>query len=179
MDEVQTGVARTGRFLALQHTGVQADAVALAKGLGGGVPIGAMLCASHLADALPPGSHGSTFGGNLLASAAALAVLDTIEADGLAAAAARTGAHLARALGRLASAHRSLVECARGLGLLQALVLRDAAVATDVLAKLRDAGILLTIAGGRALRFSPPLIVTTEQLDEGVTAVDQVLRELA
>ena len=71
------------------------------------------------------------------------------------------------------------MECARGLGLLQALVLRDAAVATDVLAKLRDAGILLTIAGGRALRFSPPLIVTTEQLDEGVTAVDQVLRELA
>jgi acetylornithine/N-succinyldiaminopimelate aminotransferase len=82
-DEIQTGVGRTGRFLACEHAGVVPDAVALAKALAGGVPIGAMLCREHLAGALPPGSHGSTFGGNPLASAAALAVLDVLEKEQL------------------------------------------------------------------------------------------------
>ncbi len=178
LDEVQTGIGRTGRFLACEHAGVRPDAVALAKALGGGVPIGAMLCRESLAGALPPGSHGSTFGGNPLASAAALAVLEVIEAEGLVAAAAKKGEHLTARLAELAKRHDQHVENARGLGLLQAVVLRDGIDARALLGQLRDAGVLLTLAGGQALRFSPPLVVTEAQLDEGVAAVDAALAKL-
>ncbi len=174
-DEVQTGVGRTGAFLALEHAGVRADIVALAKGLGGGVPIGAMLCRNDLAEALPPGSHGSTFGGNALASAAALAVLDTIEGERLMDGARAKGEHLTRLLAGLTERHAEVVEGSRGLGLLQALVLREGVDARAVVAGLRDAGLLLTIAGSRALRFSPPLTVSVVELDEGASIVDRVL----
>jgi acetylornithine/N-succinyldiaminopimelate aminotransferase len=174
-DEVQTGIGRTGKFLAFEHAGVQPDVVALAKGLGGGVPIGAMLCKESLAQALPAGSHGSTFGGNPLASAAALAVLDTIEKAGLIAGAAEKGRHLARSLGGLGERHPRIVEGSRGLGLLQALVVRDGVDARTIVANLRDAGLLLTVAGSRGLRFSPALTVSVEELDEGAAIVDRVL----
>jgi len=175
-DEVQTGVGRTGRFLAFGHHGVEPDAVTLAKGLAGGVPIGAMLCRGALEQALPPGSHGCTFGGNPLASAAALTVLDTMESEQLVAAAERKGQHLRRGLERLAERHCSHVECSRGLGLLQVLVLRESVPAAKVLSRITDAGVLLTLSGGRGLRFSPPLTVSTEELDEGLGVVDEVLR---
>ncbi len=174
-DEVQTGVGRTGRFLAFEHDGVRPDAVALAKALGGGVPIGAMLCAHKLADALPPGSHGSTFGGNPLASAAALAVLDVMEEDQLVKRAAERGELLAARLRALADRHRDIAECARGRGLLQALVLREGVDARALMEDLRDAGLLITVAGGRALRFSPPLVVEPAQLEEAVAILDKVL----
>jgi acetylornithine/N-succinyldiaminopimelate aminotransferase len=179
LDEVQTGVGRTGRFLAAEHAAIRADALTLAKGLAGGFPIGAMLCTRELEAALPPGSHGCTFGGNPLASAAALAVLEVLEHEGLLVAVASKGAHLAAGLQALARQHCSRVECSRGLGLLQALVLREAADATRALARLREAGVLLTIAGGRGLRFSPPLVVTLAELDEGLAAVDKVLETLS
>jgi acetylornithine/N-succinyldiaminopimelate aminotransferase len=174
-DEVQTGVGRTGRFLGFEHDGVEPDALALAKALGGGVPVGAMLCKEKLSEALPPGSHGSTFGGNPLASAAALAVLDTLEEDGLVEASARTGAYLAERLAELATRHAAHVELTRGRGLLQALVLREGVDARAVLTGAREAGVLLTIAGAQALRFTPPLIVTRAEIDEGVAIVDRVL----
>jgi acetylornithine/N-succinyldiaminopimelate aminotransferase len=138
-----------------------------------------MLCRRAFADALPPGSHGSTFGGNPLASAAALAVLEVIEVDGLLEAVGARGEQLAKALSSLAARHCSHVECARGTGLLQALTLRDAGTAGTVLARLREAGVLLTIAGGRSLRFSPPLVVTAAEIDEGVAAADKVLETLS
>ena len=94
-------------------------------------------------------------------------------------AAAERGAQLSRGLAELAERHCSRVECARGQGLLQALVLREAAVATQALAALREAGVLLTIAGGRGLRFSPPLVITPAEIDEGVAAVDKVLKALS
>ncbi len=175
-DEVQTGVGRSGRFLAFEHHGVVPDALALAKGLAGGVPIGAMLCRRTLEEALPPGSHGCTFGGNPLASAAALTVLDVMESDGLVAAAERKGQHLREGLKRLAERHCSHVECSRGLGLLQVLVLRESVPATEVLSRIADAGVLLTLSGGRGLRFSPPLTVSTAELDEGLGVVDEVLK---
>lgn len=177
-DEVQTGVGRTGRFLAFHHTAVEADAVALAKALGGGVPIGAMLCKEHLAKALPPGSHGSTFGGNALATAAAMAVLDVLDSERLIDQVEAKGRHLVERLGDLARRHFRSVEGVRGLGLLQGLVLKPEVDARTVLSRIRDKGVLLTLAGGRALRFSPPLIVSTEQLDGGVDVVDQTLGEL-
>jgi acetylornithine/N-succinyldiaminopimelate aminotransferase len=174
-DEVQTGVGRTGKFLAFQHERIEPDVVALAKALGGGVPIGAMLCKSTLLEALPPGSHGSTFGGNPLASAAALAVLETLEDEGLIEAVPAKAEHLSRALVGLAQRHPKLVVGGRGRGLLQALELSASVDARDVLTALRDAGLLLTLAGGQALRFSPALVVSESELDEGVSIVDRVL----
>jgi len=178
-DEVQTGVGRTGKFLAFQHEGVQPDVVALAKALGGGVPIGAMVCKKFLEEALPPGSHGSTFGGNPLASAAALAVLDVLENDGLMAQVVRRGEELSMLLSKTASRFPKLVECTRGRGLLQALVLRDGVDARKVMTILQESGVLLTIAGGQALRFSPPLIVTRAELEEGVALLDRALSAYA
>lgn len=177
-DEVQTGVGRTGRFLACEWAGVKPDAAALAKALGGGVPIGAMVCMEKLSHALPPGAHGSTYGGNPLASAAALAVLNVLERDGLMSHAAEVGEYLAGRLRELASKHK-VAEGQRGLGLLQALVLRDGVDPRVLLDRLREGGVLLTVAGGTALRFSPPLIIQKAELDEALLVVDRVLGELS
>jgi len=165
-DEVQTGLGRTGAFLGFQREGVRPDAVALAKALGGGFPIGAMAASDALLEALPPGSHGSTFGGNPLASAAALAVLDVMEEERLVEGARTKGEHLALALSELAARHPTKVAATRGVGLLHAVALRPEIDAGRALAATRTEGVLLTLAGG-ALRLSPPLVVTTEQLDRG------------
>ena len=178
-DEVQTGIGRTGKFLAFEHDAVQADVVALAKALGGGVPIGAMVCKKFLEEALPPGSHGSTFGGNPLASAAALAVLDVLENDGLLAQVNQRGEELRQLLSKTASKFPKLVECTRGRGLLQALVLREGVDARKVMTSLQESGVLLTIAGGQALRFSPPLIITHAELSEGVALLERALTAYA
>jgi acetylornithine/N-succinyldiaminopimelate aminotransferase len=174
-DEVQTGIGRTGTFLAFQGEGVAPDVVALAKALGGGVPIGAMVCKRFLEDALPPGSHGSTFGGNPLASAAALAVLDVLENDGLVANVKQRGEELTALLGKVVAKFPRLVECARGRGLLQALVLREGVDARKVMSAVQESGVLLTIAGGQALRFSPPLIVTKSEIEEAVGLLSNAL----
>jgi acetylornithine/N-succinyldiaminopimelate aminotransferase len=174
-DEVQTGVGRTGQFLGFEQDGVKADVIALAKGLGGGVPIGAMLCRAPLAEALPPGSHGSTFGGNPLASAAALAVLSVLEDENLLDAVQQRGVELAQRLTQLGTRHARLVATTRGRGLLQALVLKDEVDARGLLGKLQDAGVLLTIAGGQALRVSPPLNITSNELGAALDIVDRVL----
>lgn len=177
-DEIQTGIGRTGKFLGFDHAGVKPDAIALAKGLGGGVPIGAMLSQKHLEAALPPGSHGSTFGGNPLASAVARAVLARIEADKLVDRARDNGAYLGERLAELVKRHPSTLETSRGLGLLQALVLKPDVDARHLLESLRGAGVLLTIAGGSALRFSPALNIERSEIDEGVGIVDRVLDSL-
>jgi acetylornithine/N-succinyldiaminopimelate aminotransferase len=178
-DEIQTGIGRTGKFLGFEHFGVKPDAMALAKGLGGGFPIGAMLCQEALAAALPAGSHGSTFGGNPLASAVARAVLRRIEKDDLLTHVTELGAHLGRRLGELAEKHPRVVSRTRGLGLLHALVLQPDIDARAMLASLRQAGVLLTIAGGTALRFSPPLTISRAEIDEGLALVDGVLAAVA
>jgi acetylornithine/N-succinyldiaminopimelate aminotransferase len=174
-DEIQTGVGRTGTFLAVQQTGVTPDAVSLAKGLAGGVPIGAMLCGAHLESALPPGSHGSTFGGNPLASAAALAVLDVVRDENLAENAKARGAELAAGLAELTKKHERLAATSRGMGLLQALVLRDEVDARGVLGRLRDEGLLASLAGSQALRFSPPLVISEAQVRQAIAITDRVL----
>lgn len=178
LDEIQTGIGRTGQFLAVQHAGVQPDVVALAKGLGGGIPIGAMLCRRELEGVLPPGSHGSTFGGNPLASAAALATLQVIEQEGLTAKAFKLGEQLQGELEAIVARHSKVAKAARGAGLLRALVLQESVDTRLLLSKLRDRGLLLTVAGGVALRFSPPLIVSEAQITEAVGIVDAVCGEL-
>ncbi len=178
VDEVQTGAGRTGSFLATQLAEVLPDAVALAKGLGGGFPIGAMLCREALALALPPGTHGSTFGGNALASAAALATLAVIDEEKLIEGARTKGAYLGRALAALASRYPRYLGAERGIGLLRALPLLPEADPRIVLAALRDKGILLTVCGDTALRFTPPLVVTLSQLDEAIETIGQVVAGL-
>jgi len=178
LDEIQTGMGRTGTFLYSQGVDVRPDVVTMAKALGGGVPIGAMLCQGALAAALPPGSHGTTFGGNPLASAAALATLSVIEAEGLVERSKQLGRHLqerldAIVLGRSAATER------RGLGLLQGLVLKDGISPKDPLTRLRDAGVLVTLAGGNVLRFTPALNIASDVLDEGLDVTDRVLGEFS
>lgn len=175
LDEVQTGVGRLGRWFGFHGLGFRPDAIAVAKGLGGGFPVGAMLCTEALAEALPPGTHGSTFGGNPLASAAARAVLRILEEEGLVEGAKKKGAHLSARLADVAKALPQVCEGERGEGLLRGLVLREGLVVRDLLPKLVQAGVLLTAAGERVLRFSPPLVVTEAELDEGVEAVRKVL----
>jgi len=175
LDEIQTGVGRTGRFLASEHDGVKADVVVLAKGLGGGVPIGAILVGEHCAGALPVGTHGTTFGGNPLAAAAALAVLRAYEEQDLAGNAARVGEHLLSKLRGLCEKYPAVAVAARGRGLMCGLELAADIDPRGVLGALRDKGVLLSTAGDRVLRFVPPLVVTSAQIDEGIAALDEVL----
>ena len=179
MDEVQTGIGRLGRWFGFQDTGAMPDAISLAKGLGGGFPVGAMLTTEALAGALPPGTHGSTFGGNPLASAAARSVLSILEEEGLVRAAKQKGERLAAMLTALAQELPAVCEGERGEGLLRGLVLKQGFVVRDILPRLADAGVLLTAAGERVLRFSPPLVVTEGELAEGVAAVRKVLSTLS
>jgi len=179
VDEVQTGVGRLGRFLGHDGMGARADAIALAKGLAGGVPIGAMLTTEALAGALPPGTHGSTFGGNPLACTAALTVLKIVDDEKLIAGAKEKGEALQKMLDALVAEMPGVCESARGDGLLRGLVLKPGNVARDILPKILERGVMLTAAGERVLRFSPPLVVTVAELAEGVAVVRKVLGEIA
>ena len=172
VDEVQTGVGRTGTWFAFQESGIVPDAMTLAKGLGGGVPIGALVTfGAQVTGLLGPGQHGSTFGGNPLASAAALAVLDAIEADGLVERARDLGEHL---VARVAALGHPLIAGVRGAGLLRAIAL-TADVAPAVAASARDAGFLVNPVTPTALRLAPPLVVTADQLDLFVDALPGLL----
>lgn len=179
IDEVQTGIGRTGTFLGQEQDGVKADVIALAKAMGGGFPVGAMLCREAFAGSLTPGSHGTTYGGNALASAAALAVLEAMDEEKLVEGARAKGEHLSKALSDIAKRHGRIVEPERGRGLLRALPLRPGVDPRKVLGELRDRGLLLTLAGDRALRFTPPLNVTEAELDEAVSILDDVLAKTA
>jgi acetylornithine aminotransferase len=159
LDEIQTGIGRTGTWFAHQADGVQPDIVTLAKGLGGGLPIGACLAFGEAAELFGPGSHGSTFGGNPVCSAAALAVLDTIERDGLMDRAKRLGERLTAAVTGLPG-----VDHVRGAGLLLGIVL-TADVAKAAEAALREAGFLVNACAPAVLRVAPPFVVTDDQVD--------------
>ncbi len=165
-DEVQCGVGRTGAFLASRAAGVTADIVTLAKGLAGGVPIGATIMADAVARAMPRGGHGSTFGGNPLACAAALAVLDEIEESDLMANAAAMGERLMAGLRAIGSER---VREVRGRGLMVGLELRERAA--PVVAGLRRRGLLTVLAGATVVRFLPPLTVDAADVDSAVATV--------
>jgi len=157
LDEVQTGLGRTGRWFAHQHAGITPDVMTLAKGLGGGVPIGACL-ANPRADVFEPGDHGSTFGGNPLACAAANAVLRTVERDGLVGHAAEMGEHLEAALRDLG------VKEVRGVGLMQAFELAEPK-AKAVQEKCLAAGLIVNAVDDSSVRLVPPLIITPAEID--------------
>lgn len=180
LDEVQTGVGRTGRWFAHQHEhlggGIVPDVVTLAKGLGGGIPVGAVVGLGERAGALlGPGQHGTTFGGNPVAAAAALATLHVIERDGLLEAAAAVGGHLRSGIAGLG---HPLVAGVRGEGLLLAVAL-TAPVSAAVAAHLLAAGFVVNPVSQDALRLAPPLILTTEQADTFVEALPAALDAVA
>ena len=171
LDEIQSGIGRTGAWFAHQQAGVTPDVITLAKGLGGGLPIGACIGLGDCGTALRKGDHGSTFGGNPVACAAALAVLDTIEADGLLANAAAIGQRLAAGI---TAAGHPLVAGVRGSGLWLAIELTGPAAAS-VEAACRRAGYLVNAVQPDAIRLAPPLILTAAQADSFTTALAGIL----
>lgn len=172
LDEVQTGMGRLGALFGYQLFGVEPDILALAKGLGSGVPIGAFLAKEHAA-VFTFGDHGSTFGGNPLASAAALAVVRTMLEEEIPARVARLGEHLTQRLRELEDRYPQVAEV-RGLGLLQALVFHEE-IGQQVLEGALERGLLLNRVRPNAIRFMPPLVVTQEQLDTAIDIVGEVL----
>ncbi|KAA8969759.1 acetylornithine transaminase [Mycobacterium sp.] len=171
LDEVQTGVGRTGRFFAYHHEGITPDVVTLAKGLGGGLPIGACLAIGPAARLLTPGLHGSTFGGNPVCAAAALAVLGTVASQDLVRRAATLGKTLRHGIESL---NHPLVDHVRGRGLLCGVVL-SAPVARRAESAARTAGFLVNAAVPDVLRLAPPLIITEAQIDAFVAALPGIL----
>ncbi len=176
LDEVQTGIGRTGSWFAFEQAGIRPDVLTLAKGLGGGVPIGAMLAREDVAAAFAPGSHGSTFGGNPLACRAALTVLEVVEAEDLLANARARGEQLMAGLRRLAGAHGLDAEV-RGAGLLVGMAL--SAEAAPLIAAAREQGLLILAAGPKVLRFLPPLNVTADEIDEGLAMLAAAMEACA
>jgi acetylornithine/N-succinyldiaminopimelate aminotransferase len=167
LDEVQTGVGRTGYWYAFQSEGVEPDVVTLAKGLGGGMPLGACLAFGDTATLLGPGSHASTFGGNPVCCAAGLAVLDTIESEGLLDHVKRLGERLRAGIEALG---HPLIRGVRGAGLLLGIAL-TAPEAGRLVAALGEAGYLLNAVQPDVVRLAPPLILTAEQADAFIAAL--------
>ncbi len=173
IDEVQSGIGRTGDFLGYQQSGISPDAVALAKGLGGGFPIGAFWISDQWSDVFKPGSHGTTFGGSPLACAAAHAVLDVIENEGLVEAAKEKGLILHEGLARLAGRFPTMIKEVRGRGLMLALVLRDDPA--ELIASLRERGLLVVAAAGNSIRFLPPLNVNDPEIEQALKITEDAL----
>jgi acetylornithine aminotransferase len=171
LDEVQTGIGRTGQWFAHQAEGIEPDVITLAKGLGGGLPLGACLAFGEAADRLGPGSHGSTFGGNPVSCAAALAVLQTIEELQLLDHVKRVGERLRHGIEGLGHPR---IAGLRGAGLLLAIVLTEPAAASTV-DNLRAAGFLANAVQPDAIRLAPPLILTAEQADAFLAALPEAL----
>jgi len=171
VDEVQTGIARTGSMFAYQNSGISPDVLLLAKGLGGGIPIGAMVAFDEYADLLQPGLHGSTFGGNAVACAAANAVLDLIESEDLMSRAKHIGAEIERALAPLDG-----VEQVRGQGAMQGVVLKQD-VAARVETRGRELGVITNAPLPNVLRLVPPLVITDIELAKGLDLLARAITE--
>ncbi len=174
LDEVQCGIGRTGAFYAFEHAGIQPDAIGMAKGLGGGFPIGAVWIRDNVAELFHPGSHGTTFGGTPLACAAGLAVLDVLEQEGLMAKVRAQSVPWIRALQGLVQEFPQKVVAVRGQGYLVGV--QCAQDPAPVVAALREAGLLCPTAGGQVIRLLPPLTATAEELERSVALLRKVLQ---
>ncbi|HEX2689360.1 MAG TPA: aspartate aminotransferase family protein [Kofleriaceae bacterium] len=179
-DEVQTGVGRTGRWFGHDHDGVTPDVMSLAKGLGGGIPIGALVCTEKAAAGLAAQSggavpHASTFGGNALACAAVNAVLDIIENEGLIERVAQAGQYLGTQLAGLVAEFPGHVTEVRGRGLLRGIAVSGAPA--QVTARCREKGMLVSVAGDKVVRFAPPYVIERKHIDEAIAILRGVLLE--
>jgi acetylornithine/N-succinyldiaminopimelate aminotransferase len=179
LDEVQVGMGRTGKLWGYENLGIEPDIFTSAKGLGGGIPIGAMLCKSFC-DVFQPGDHASTFGGNPFACNVALAVCRTLEQENILANVQARGEQLRSGLTKLAEKFPTLISEVRGWGLINGLELSGDIPLTsaDIVKSAMQEGVLLVPAGPKVLRFVPPLIVTAEEVDRAIEAVDRALTQL-
>ena len=177
-DEVQTGVGRTGKLFCYQTYGVVPDIMTLAKGLGGGVPIGAMLTTNEIATGFKPGDHGSTFGGNPLACAAGNAVMETIEQEGIVDNVQDVSADLFEKLNKLRSKY-NCIRSVRGKGLLIGIEFDDTITAQGMREQLFTMGILVSAIGKSTIRLAPPLIITKAQTNQFIKALDKILKNTA
>ena len=173
-DEIQSGLGRTGEWCAYQHYGILPDVTTLAKPLGGGIPIGAMLCTEEAARALSPGMHGTTFGGGPLACAVAIAVIDTMRRDNLLDHIRKTGKYFVEQLQSLATRHAAIVEV-RGKGLMLGMDLANADLAKHVAAQMLERHIIINRTSETVLRFLPPFILERQHIDQAVQALDEIL----
>jgi 4-aminobutyrate aminotransferase len=171
-DEVQSGMGRTGRLLAVEHWDVEPDIVCLAKGIASGLPLGAFIARAEQMS-WPPGSHGSTFGGNPLACAAGLVTLDLLE-EGLMENAAKVGAQLQDGLREIAATHSEITDV-RGLGLMVGLEFKTADQANRLVQSAFERGLLLLTAGSRAVRLCPPLVLDSEEAATGLEIIEAAL----
>ena len=174
LDEVQTGIGRTGRLFAYEHFGIEPDIVTLAKGLGGGVPIGAMLATDKIASGFQPGTHASTFGGNPLVCAAAVVTMEVLIEDGFVLdQCRRMGKYLKKRLEEMKKEFPSIIAEVRGMGLLIGMELtRDGA---PIVKACMDRGLLINCTAGNILRFMPPLIVTEIEIDHLIDILEQTI----
>ncbi|KQB41927.1 Ornithine aminotransferase [Flavobacterium daejeonense] len=179
-DEVQTGIARTGKLLAVHHENVQPDILILGKALSGGVyPVSAVLANNSIMDVIKPGQHGSTFGGNPVAAAVAVAALEVIKNEKLAENAERLGVILRKGLSDIA-AKNPLVTIVRGKGLLNAIVIdcdEESELAWEICLKFRDYGLLAKPTHGNKIRLAPPLVITEEQIQDCLSIIEKALND--
>ncbi|MBO8129508.1 MAG: acetylornithine transaminase [Peptococcaceae bacterium] len=174
LDEVQCGLGRTGKLFAYEHYGIEPDIITLAKALGGGFPIGAMLAKERVAAAFSPGDHATTFGGNPLACAAGLAVVETLLQDGLPDNAVRVGRYFKERLEALLPRYEFAQEV-RGKGLMLGMQLRIPGASIE--RRCRERGLLINCVGGNVLRFVPPLVITEAEVDRALEILEAVLSE--
>ncbi len=172
LDEVQCGMGRTGKLFAHEWTGIKPDVLSTAKALGGGFPIGALLATEKAAVGMTAGTHGSTFGGNPLAMAVANAVLDVMFADGFLDQVAEKGERLGGLLTALVKARPRVFSELRGMGLMRGLKCVDGVTAADIVARLRDRGLLTVGSGDNVVRIMPPLIVEDHHMEEAVAILE-------
>ena len=172
VDEVQTGIGRTGKLFAYEYSGIKPDIMTLAKALGNGFPVGAMLATDEIARAFGPGNHASTFGGNLLAMAAAKATLETMLDEGVLENCRKTGEYFLSRLQVLKDKH-AIITGVRGRGLMLACPL--AVEGADIVKKCQEKGLLINCTGGKTLRFVPPLIITEKDIDLAFAILDEVM----
>ena len=174
-DEIQAGIGRSGEFFAYDKYGVKPDIVTLAKGLAGGVPIGAFVARGEVARAMQPGDHGTTFGGNPLACAAANVVLDTVPQAEFLAHIRQVGGYFKQQLSSLQEKFPALISEVRGEGLILGAELSRDDIGRDIVNECLSEGIIINCTVGRVLRFIPPLIINEEQVDEVISALAKVL----
>ncbi|MFN3480388.1 MAG: aminotransferase class III-fold pyridoxal phosphate-dependent enzyme, partial [Thermodesulfovibrionales bacterium] len=175
LDEVQTGIGRTGRLFAYEHYGIRPDIMTLAKGLGSGVPIGAVLATDKVASSFQPGSHASTFGGNPLCCAAAIATIETILEDGfILDQCRRMGAYLIQGLMELKEEYSSVIIDVRGIGLM--IGMEMSLDCSEIVKDCLERGLIINCTAGNVLRFTPPLIVQKKDIDHMLDILDDVLR---
>ncbi len=182
LDEIQSGVGRTGKWCAYQHfqyggKPVLPDVTTLAKPLAGGIPMGAMLCTESAARAFTPGMHGTTFGGNPLACAVAVAVIDTLRTDNLLAHVTEVGTYFLDQLRNLAARYPNLILDVRGLGLMIGVEMADSELAKSLLSAMMDRHIVANRTHETVLRFLPPYLITTAHLDRAIRALGELLHE--